>query len=135
MTSEVSTGEVSRKISRAMQKLSISYTKAINKRCNRVGGLFQGQFQFKPIKIFSHLLNLCLYIHSNPGKEGLAAFPEEWEYSNYLEWVNKREGTLVNRKFIDDNFGTTDEYNKMVNEHIKTKYLPEELQTYLQSLE
>lgn len=31
--------------SRHMQRFSISYTKAINKRYDRVGALFQGQYQ------------------------------------------------------------------------------------------
>jgi putative transposase len=43
-----------------MQKFGISYTKAINKRNNRVGALFQGQFQGKLIEHYNHLLNLCI---------------------------------------------------------------------------
>ena len=46
-------------ISTAMMKLSVSYTKAINKRFQRVGVLFQGQFQAKPILTSEYLLNLC----------------------------------------------------------------------------
>jgi hypothetical protein len=33
-----------------MMRLGVSYTKAINKRFSRVGALFQGQFQGKPIQ-------------------------------------------------------------------------------------
>lgn len=80
-----------------MQKLGISYTKAINKRFDRVGALFQGQFQGKLVTTQTHLLNLCIYIHANPVKDGLVAHPEEWEFSNYLEWMGWREGRLVNR--------------------------------------
>ena len=69
-----------------MQKFGISYTKAINKRFARVGALFQGQFhlylrywrrQGKPIRNYAHLLSLCVYIHANPVKDGLAARPED----------------------------------------------------------
>src|SRR6187455_3209441 len=71
-TSEVlKTSEVSSQVSLAMQKFLISYTKAINKRFSRAGALFQGQFQAKPIKNYPHLLNLCVYIHANPVKDGL----------------------------------------------------------------
>jgi len=77
-TSEVfKTSEVSRQVSLAMQKFGISYTKAINKRFSRVGALFQGQFQGKPVKNYEHLLNLCVYTHANPVKDGLVALPEE----------------------------------------------------------
>ena len=100
-TSEVfKTSEVSLLVSRAMQKFLISYTKAINKRFQRVGSLFQGQFQAKPIQTYPHLLNLCVYIHANPVKDGLVALPEVWIYSNYLEWLGQRDGTLVHRLSI-----------------------------------
>lgn len=115
-TSEISGKEISKAVSLAMQKFGISYPKAINKRFERVGALFQGQFQGKPIPHYNHLLNLCVYIHANPVKDGLIALPEDWEFSNYLEWMNLREGTLVNREFTEDNFGTPEEYKKPVME-------------------
>ncbi len=135
-TSEVlKTSEVSKAVSLAMQKFGISYTKAINKRFDRVGALFQGQFQGKPVQNYNHLLNLCVYIHANPVKDGLVFLPEEWEFSNYLEWMNLRNGTLVNREFIEDNFGTPDEYKKLVMEYVKTRNLPDDVRKYLQDLE
>jgi putative transposase len=85
-TSEVSGKEVltSKAVSLAMQKFGISYTKAINKRFERVGALFQGQFQAKPVQNYNHLLSLCVYIHANPVKDGLVFLPEEWEFSGWL---------------------------------------------------
>lgn len=136
-TSEVfKTSEVlSAKVSNAMMKLGVSYTKAINKRFSRVGSLFQGQFHGKPIETYSHLLNLCLYIHANPVKDGLVFLPEEWEFSNYLEWMNLRAGNLVNREFISENFGTPEEYKTLVMQYIKTRNLPDEVIKYIQDLE
>lgn len=135
-TSEVlKTSEVSGAVSLAMQKFGISYTKAINKRFSRVGSLFQGQFHGKPIETYSHLLNLCLYIHANPVKDGLVFLPEEWEFSNYLEWMNLREGNLVNREFIMENFGTPEEYKTLVMQYIKTRNPSDEVIRYIQDLE
>jgi len=125
----------SKAVSLAMQKFGISYTKAINKRFDRVGALFQGQFKGKPIQHYNHLLNLCLYIHTNPVKDGLVFLPEDWEFSNYLEWMNLREGTLVNREFIRENFGTPEEYKMLVMDYIKNRNLPDEVRKYLQELE
>ncbi len=48
-----------------MMKLSVYYTKAINKKFQRVGVLFQGQFQAKTVVNSTYLLNLCRYIHAN----------------------------------------------------------------------
>jgi hypothetical protein len=126
---------VSRDVSRAMQKLGISYTKAINKRFARVGALFQGQFQGKPVKSYEHLLTLCVYIHANPVIDGLVTLPEDWEYSNYLEWMDLRSGSLVNREFIRENFGKPVEYKQLVMDYVRTRDLPEDVRTYLHDLE
>ncbi|HET9907328.1 MAG TPA: transposase [Anaerolineales bacterium] len=135
-TSEVlETSEVSKQVSLAMQKFLISYTKAINKRFQRVGALFQGQFQAKPIQSYPHLLNLCIYIHGNPVKDGLVKAPEDWIYSNYLEWLGQRDGPLVDREFIQEHFSSPAEYRELVTPFVKTRYLTDDVRKYLQSLE
>ena len=131
---EVALDEISQGVSQAMQKLGISYTKAINKRFNRSGALFESQFQAKPIQKYEHLLTLCLYIHANPVKDGLTARPEDWEYSNYREWLNLRAGTLVDKQFIVENFGTPAEYRSLLLETIQTRYVPEDMRAYFESL-
>lgn len=136
-TSEVSEQDVSasREVSLAMQKFLISYTKAMNKRFDRTGALFQGQFQAKPVRTYKHLLTLCAYIHANPVKDRLAVSPEMWDFSNYLEWIGLRNGTLVNREFINENFGTAEEYRKFVTEYIQNRQVDEEFQKYMQDIE
>jgi REP element-mobilizing transposase RayT len=133
-TSEVSNA-TNTEISTALMRLSVSYTKAINKRFNRVGPLFQGQFKGKPVQQYNHLINLCLYIHANPVKDGLVVLPEDWDFSNYQEWLGIREGTLVDRQFIADNFDSTEEYRKMIMDYVKARNLPEDVRRYLQVLE
>jgi putative transposase len=133
-TSEVLSG-ISKGISLAMQKFGISYTKAINKRFDRVGSLFQGQFQGKPITSYKHLLILCIYIHANPVKDGLVFTPDEWEFSNYLDWMELRNGKLLDREFITENFGTKEEYKAQVMNYIKSYDLPDEVRNYLRDLE
>jgi len=134
-TSEVSAAAASHQVSIGMQKIGISYTKAINKRFGRVGALFQGQFRGKPVKNYAHLLSLCVYIHANPVKDGLVALPEDWEYSNYLDWIGLRSGTLVNREFIQEYFDTPAEYTSLVLDYLRTRSLPEDTSKYLQDLE
>jgi hypothetical protein len=101
----------------------------------RVGSLFQGQFQAKPIQTYPHLLNLCIYIHANPVKDGLVALPEDWIYSNYLEWLGQRAGTLVDRGFIQEHFGSPAEYQELVMHFVRTRYLSDDMRRYLQSFE
>ena len=133
--SEVLGPEVSLAVSKAMMRLGVSYTKAINKRFSRVGALFQGQFQGKPVTTYSHLLNLCVYIHANPVKDGLVALPEDWEFSNYLEWMGMRNGKLVNREFVTENFGSPEKYKELVMEYIRTRYLPDDFWDYLKGMD
>jgi putative transposase len=122
-------------VSTAMMRLSVSYTKAINKRFQRVGVLFQGQFQAKPILTSEYLLNLCRYIHGNPVKDGIVADITQWPYSNYLEWIGERDGKLVDKAFVQDNFDTPEEYRKFVLEYLRSRQLPDDIQRYLNSLE
>jgi REP element-mobilizing transposase RayT len=57
--------DMTSRISEAMRRLSIAYTKAINKRYGRVGALFQGPYQAKPVPP-ERLLDLSCYLHHNP---------------------------------------------------------------------
>ena len=116
-------------------RLSVSYTKAINKRFDRVGSLLQGAFQAKHIDNENHLQNLCIYIHANPVKDGLVATPEDWPYSNYLEWLDERNSTLIDPKFIHQYFENPVSYQELVMEYLQTKNLPEDIRLYLQSLQ
>lgn len=108
-------------VSKALMRLSVSYTKAINKRFGRVGHLFQGPFQGKLIQSYSHLLNLCIYIHANPVKDGLVAAPEDWAYSNYLDWLNDRDGALTDREFLRSHFSSPEEYKNLVNDYLRRR--------------
>jgi putative transposase len=80
--------------SRRMQRFSISYTKAINKRYERVGSLFQGQFQAVRVDQNAYLLHLSRYVHLNPVIAGLVERPEDWEFSSYRDYAGLRRGTL-----------------------------------------
>jgi hypothetical protein len=77
-----------------MQLFSISYTKAMNKRHDRVGALFQGSFRAIHVNQNNYLVHLSRYIHLNPVVTGLVERPEDWEFSSYREYVGVRNGTL-----------------------------------------
>lgn len=92
--------ESDKPISHLMQRLFNSYTKAFNKRYNRTGTLFPDRYQAKQVAEEAYLLQLCWYIHANPVKHGFVDYPQEWVYSNYLEWIGERDGTLLDRTFV-----------------------------------
>ena len=117
------------------QRVFNSYTKAYNKRYEQSGTLFEHRYQVKMIQSSSHLLHLCRYIHANPVKDGLVADPSDWAYSNYLEWMGERDGTLVDRDFICTQFSDTATYKDFVFDYLRTRDLPEDVQIYLEMIE
>jgi len=117
------------------QRVFNSYTKAYNRRYEQSGTLFEHRYQAKPIWTHSHLLHLCRYIHINPVRVGLVADPADWPYSNYLEWIGERNGPLVDRGFVREEFNSGAEYRPFVLELLRDGCLPEEVKRYLDFLE
>jgi putative transposase len=117
------------------QRVFNSYSKAFNKRYRHSGTLFEGPYRIKPVLEDSYLLHLCRYIHANPVKHGLAEHPGRWPYSNYAEWVGERPDTLLDRKFIDQNFSSAGDYAQFVLEYITTRRLPARVVEHLRGIE
>jgi putative transposase len=109
------------------QRVFNSYTKAYNKRYGHSGTLFEGNYKVVHVQDEVHLLHLCRYIHANPVKDGLVASLVDWPYSNYPEWVNIRDGTLVDRSFIRAYFETVDGYQRFVRDYLEMRQLSEHL--------
>jgi putative transposase len=122
-------------VSSAMMRLSVSYTKAINKRFGRVGVLFQGPFRAKPLSDSRYLLQLCRYIHANPVQDGIVSDPSEWPYSNYLEWIGERGGSLFDPDFVQAQFPGPGSYKDFVAAYICTRSIPAPILSYLAELE
>jgi REP element-mobilizing transposase RayT len=99
------------------QRVFNSYTKAYNKRYNLSGTLFEGRFQALAVTTDVHLAHLCRYIHANPVKHGFTKHPDDWEFTNYAEWVGTRAGTLVDHLFVADHFPTVDAYRAFLDEY------------------
>ncbi len=102
-----------------------SYTKAYNKRYLHSGTLFQDNYKVKVVQSTSHLLHLCRYIHANPVKDGFVADPADWPYSNYLEWIGQRDGTLYDPDFIHLHFSSPDQYRDFVAAGVAERDLPD----------
>ena len=85
----------------------------INFKYKRKGKLFASKLQHKIITQDRYIIQLCRYIHYNPVKANLVSKVEDWEYSNYLEYVGKRKGSLYSPELIKmypdefSNYGST----------------------------
>jgi putative transposase len=104
-----------------------SYTQAFNRAFDRSGTLFEGPYKLLPVETDDYLMRLCVYIHLNPVHHGLVDTPEKWPYSNYLDWIGRRQGTLIDRELVRVLFGTPGDYEAFVREALQT-WDPETLQ-------
>jgi hypothetical protein len=116
-------------LSRFVQRLFNSYSQAFNRQQGRSGTLFEGRAKSILVDDERYVLYLCRYVHLNPVKAKLVGHPGEWPYSNYLEWVERRSGALVDHAFIEAYFSTPTEYESFVTSDIEES-LERELRSY-----
>lgn len=114
-----------------IQRLFNSYGKTYRVKYKHSGSIFQGPYKVKLVAVYRYLRHLCRYIHANPVKHGIVNDIIDWPYSNYLEWVNLRSGTLVDRQFIADNSATPEEYRVFVLDYLRHDKLPKGVEDYL----
>ena len=104
-------------LSRFISTLFNAYVQAVNRQQGRSGTLFAGRFRHAWVDRDEYLVHLCRYIHLNPVEAGLVVRPEEWLYSNYLEWIGWRNGTIKDDAFMRAWFQTPDIYQVFVEDH------------------
>lgn len=118
-------------ISQFMQAVFNIYSKTFNKKYGLSGTLFESAFKAIFVDRYEYLLHLCRYIHRNPVEADMVKKPEQWHYSNYLEFIEQRAGELVDRDFVSKNFGTPEEYQDFVMEYVPPEKTQKELRHYL----
>ena len=90
-----------KKIFQIFNSVLSSYVQKYNIKYKRKGTLMAGPLQSILIENDRYFLNLCRYVHLNPVKANLVIEPEEWEYSNYSEWIGIRNGTLFDSEVFN----------------------------------
>ncbi len=98
-------------LQRQFSHLFNAYSKAINKRYNRTGSLFQERFRRKEVISEVYFTRLIYYIHFNPQHHGLIADFSDWPYSSYHSLLSKSR-TLLQRDNVLEWFGGRDWYRK-----------------------
>jgi len=81
-----------------------AYAKAINKRHERTGSLFQHPFGRVMVTTNSHLLRAVTYIHQNPQRHGFVDDFRDWPYSSYHA-LTRPGKTRLQRVDVLDWFG------------------------------
>jgi putative transposase len=99
--------------------LNNSYVNHYNFKYRRKGSLYEGKLNHKHVKNDAYLIVLCQYIHCNPVKAGLVSRLENWKFSNYLEWIGKRNNGLYNDELMKASFGNAEMYEMQIRDYQK----------------
>jgi REP element-mobilizing transposase RayT len=118
------------------QRVFNAYSHALHNDDGHTGTLFEGPYRAIKVDSDEYLRHLCRYIHANPVRHGFAYDAALWPYSNYLEWIGKRAGTLVDREFIAAHFPTVEHYQAYVTVYLRGQAAsPSGLAPYLAHLD
>ena len=98
------------------------YVQYFNHKYTRSGTLFEGRVKARSITDEKYLIRSSLYIHDNPVKAGLVSKPENWEFSNYREWIGMRNSKMYDYNFIKENFDSKKGYIELMNNYLKDKF-------------
>jgi putative transposase len=82
------------------------YAKAINKRFDRHGSLFQQHTKTRHVDDERYLTRLTAYIHNNPVRAGLVDAPDAWQYSSATLLLKPRPEPFAGRRFALEQFGS-----------------------------
>jgi len=89
---------------KGIKNFFISYSKAINKKYQRVGSLFQGRYKVSEITSDSYYTRIITYIHQNPVVAGLVINMEDYKHSSYPAYLSEKE-TMLNKQEVLGWFG------------------------------
>lgn len=98
-------------ISNQFAKLFNGYCQAINKACNRTGGLFEEPFLRIPVETEEYFTRLVWYIHHNPSKHHFVSDFREYSHSSYHSFLLNKP-TKLQRAYVLDWFGGIEEFQK-----------------------
>ena len=120
-------------ITKFMHKLGSLYTLWFNEKHTRTGRLFEGSFKAISVPEDTYLFYLSFYIHLHPAefitpklkggkirnRDEIIIVMEEYRWSSYPVYLEKRKDELLNTKFILDYFkrpnsNSIEEYKKFI---------------------
>jgi len=92
---------------RCMQELNGQYSNYYNRRCVRVGPIFQGRYRAILVESEEYGLGVARYIHRNPVEARLVDRPEDYRWSSYRAYMKKGRGNIVETGFLLGRFKGT----------------------------
>lgn len=113
-------------LSKVIQRLSMSFSLAMNLRRRRTGPLFSGRFRSVAIRSDEQLVHTSAYIHLNPVAAGLATKPGMWPYSSYRAYLGRRTPVKVDPSPVLEMFAEArDDAQRSYRRYLEEQGLPE----------
>ena len=104
-------------VSKRFSNLFNSYTKAFNKKYDRMGSLFRKNFRRKQITSETQLVSTLIYIHVNPVHHGFTDQFTDWQWSSWHTLVDGTD-SFLRRDEVLRLFGNV---NEIAKRHILTE--------------
>jgi putative transposase len=117
-----------------MRKLGTGYTNYFNKKYERVGGLFQGNFKAISVAKGNYLNYLLYYIHFNPldlfepgwrtekinNSQRAIEFLDSYRWSSHLDYLGKKNfPSVTQREFMLKILGGEKNYRESIENWLK----------------
>jgi REP element-mobilizing transposase RayT len=118
--------------SNLMRSFSTSYVKSFNSWHKRSGHLFEGNFRARLIDEDRYLTHLCRYIHLNPVTAAFVQHPQDWKYSDYVQWISDPGSDILpNIRVRKRFFGTAQDYQSFVMDYAGEEKVRKEIEKLL----
>ncbi len=88
------------KLHQLFSNLFNAYIKAINKKNQRTGSLFQEHLKRIQINDEDYLRNLIVYVNTNPTHHSISNF-EDYKYSSYRSLISKKDSLLKREEVLN----------------------------------
>ena len=119
-------------VSGTLQSFLTSYVKSFHRWHRTSGHLFEGPFQAKLVDSDEYLALLARYIHLNPVRARLAKNPEDWEFSNYRDWLSDTlEDAILFARVRNPFIGDAYAYRQFVENAIEEERAREKIEQFL----
>ena len=82
-------------ISLIMKRILTKYARWYNIKYGRSGALIANRYKSVPVELDEYFIHVIRYVHQNPLKAGIVQNLEEYPYSSYGEYLNRKEITDI----------------------------------------
>ena len=94
------------RMSQFMKLVNGQYGAYYRQRFGGRGYVFQSRYHSALIQENSHLAKALIYVWLNPQRSGIVPDSRKYPWSSYREYFSKATTCIVNKKFVEDIFGS-----------------------------